>query len=192
MAKEAASLNSVCRNSSSGPLSPSDATALQHLHHYTMSTGTLPGPRLAFGILRPGMPTRLMPHATYLKTQVPSLRTEISNICHGSPLGGLWDRLCAGDLCPVSHACFRWCCRCNLMSRWPKMEPRCGNIRGGPHELLSWHGGVSEDRCCNGGGKGAILPWPSPRNDLSMSIYNVAVQTGKGTTPKPKPSERTP
>jgi hypothetical protein len=135
MAKGAASLNSVCRNSSSGPLSPSDATALQHLHHYTMSAGTLPGPRLAFGLLRPGMPTRLMPHATYLKTQVPSLRTEISNICHGSLQGGLWDRLCAADLCPVSHSCFRWCCRCNLMSRWPKIEQHCGNFCGGPREL---------------------------------------------------------
>lgn len=37
----------------------------------------------------------------------------------------------------------------------------------------------------HGGGKGTILPWPSPRNDFSMSIHNVAVQTGKRTTQNP-------
>ena len=163
MATEAAS-QQVCRNSSSGPPRPSDATALQHLHHYTMSAGTLPGPRLAFGLLRPGMPTRLMPHATYLKTQVPSLRTEISNICHGSLQGGLWDRLCAGDLCPVSRPCFRWF----RAALWGLLWWSTGR------SSLSWHCGVSEDRWCNGGGKGTILPWLSPRNNLSMSIYNVA------------------
>lgn len=81
MATEAASLMSVCRNSPSGPPRLSDTTALQHLHHCTMSAGTLSWPHLASGVLRP--PTRLMPHATYLETQVPSLRTEIS-ICQST------------------------------------------------------------------------------------------------------------
>lgn len=67
----------------------------------------------------------------------------------------------------------------------------CGNFCGGPQELPVLACGVSEDRCRSGGGKGTILLWPSPRNDLSMSIHNAAVQTGKGTTPKPKPSEST-
>lgn len=55
-----------------------------------MSAGTVPWPRLAFGVLRPGMPTRLMPHATCLEIQVLWLRTEISNIGCGNPPGGLW------------------------------------------------------------------------------------------------------
>lgn len=87
-------LSTVCaENSSSGLPRSLDATALQHLHHYTMSAGTVPWPCLAFGVLRPGMPTRLMPHATCLEIQVLWLRTEISNICCGNPPGGLWDRL---------------------------------------------------------------------------------------------------
>lgn len=63
----------------------------------------------------------------------------------------------------------------------------CGNFCGGPQELPVLACGVSEDRCRSGGGKGTILPWPSPRNDLSMSIHNAAVQTGKGTTQNQSP-----
>lgn len=75
-----------------------------------------------------------MPHATCLETQVPWLRTEISNICCGNPQGGLWDRLWAGDLCPAlasdGVADTIW-----LMCRWPKMEQHCGNFCGGPQGL---------------------------------------------------------
>jgi len=53
MATEAASLNSVCRNSPSGPLRPLDGAALQHLHHDTMPAGTSPWPHLVFCVLRP-------------------------------------------------------------------------------------------------------------------------------------------
>lgn len=84
------------------------------------------------------------------ETQVSSLRTEISSICHAVH----WvDRGTSYvlDTCPVSRPCFRWCCRCNLMSTWPKIEPHYGNVCGGPWAGASCPGLVVDVKTCHYG-----------------------------------------
>lgn len=78
---EAAARNNVCTSSPSGPPGPSEATAVQHPHQGSRTAtrclpALCPGHVWHLGVLRPGMPRRLMSHAICLEPQVPSLRTE--------------------------------------------------------------------------------------------------------------------
>ena len=87
----------------------------------------------------------------------------------------MWDRLHVLEtcvLCPVLASGGVADAICYLGG--PKWSSTVGTSVVIYMSFLSWHCGVSEDRWCNGGGKGTILPWLSPRNNLSMSIYNVA------------------
>ena len=74
----------------------------------------------------------------------------------------------------MSRPCFRWF----RAALWGLLWWSTGR------SSLSWHCGVSEDRCCNEGGKRTILSWPSSRSDLSMSIYHICCPNRKGNYPK--------